>query len=438
LQPHPGEETMPTTDLAPAAGTGFRRVTPTMFEHMKHADSFAGLPAGAVTQWSLLAAFQEAEPYLGLPADAHKLLTFLVKFTFPQDWQPDSRPIAWPDARRIQEALGISPAKAKRLTRALFEAGIFIMRDHPQGKRFGRRDKKTGRIIEAYGFDLSPLALRYDEFVQIAADAAVERSRKKEARTRMTIARRTIIQIGEQLAELDALPASWPQTLADIADLGAQARRAELSTTLAFIVEAIERRQRDAEQILAAAVAEHVENGPASSDNASVEPVIPNPKGLTDEPPITTTNLTFNLKKDAVIASEESSRAATSRPTPTIGATERGLNLKPTQLLALAPRLADCVLSRQPQWRDIVDAAGSYLCRDLGVSTSLWDEACIVMGRERAAVALAITSTKPQDHFTRGAGAYFAGMMRKDSRGELHLERTLWGLRSGKKVQTVN
>ena len=28
----------------------------------------------------------------------------------------------------------------KALNRALFEAGIFVIRDNPQGKRYGRRD----------------------------------------------------------------------------------------------------------------------------------------------------------------------------------------------------------------------------------------------------------------------------------------------------------
>ena len=34
---------------------------------------------------------------------------------------------------------------------------------------------------------------------------------------------------------------------------------------------------------------------------------------------------------------------------------------------------------------------------DLGVSKSLWGEACITMGRDLAAVALAIVSTKEPD-----------------------------------------
>jgi replication initiation protein RepC len=111
---------------------------------------------------------------------------------------------------------------------------------------------------------------------------------------------------------------------------------------------------------------------------------------------------------------------------------EREFRLKIDQLLDLAPRLAVYVFSSSPDWRDIVDAAGTGLRAELGVSASLWGEACRIMGREQAAVALAIVSTKPAAYFTRGAGGYFAGMVRKAERGELRLERTLWALKDQK------
>ena len=51
------------------------------------------------------------------------------------------------------------------------------------------------------------------------------------------------------------------------------------------------------------------------------------------------------------------------------------------------------------------------------------------MGRELAAVALAIVSTKDPGHFTGTPGGYFHGMVAKARAGELHLERTVWALR---------
>jgi replication initiation protein RepC len=51
------------------------------------------------------------------------------------------------------------------------------------------------------------------------------------------------------------------------------------------------------------------------------------------------------------------------------------------------------------------------------------------MGRELAAVALAIVSTKDPGYFTSSPGGYFSGMVAKHAAGELHLERTVWALR---------
>ncbi len=64
-----------------------------------------------------------------------------------------------------------------------------------------------------------------------------------------------------------------------------------------------------------------------------------------------------------------------------------------------------------------------------GVSKSLWGEACLAMGREEAAIAVAIVSAKPAGHFRSSPGGYFHGMVAKAKAGELNLVRTIWGLR---------
>jgi replication initiation protein RepC len=51
------------------------------------------------------------------------------------------------------------------------------------------------------------------------------------------------------------------------------------------------------------------------------------------------------------------------------------------------------------------------------------------MGREKAAIAIAIVSTKDPAHFRTTAGGYFHGMVTKAKAGHLNLDRTLWGMR---------
>ena len=166
---------------APIRAAGTRRITLTMRAEIDKADAFAGLPRSTAKPFEILTVFEQALPYIGLPALTQRLVGFLVRNTQPQDWEEGSRPIAWPSNIRLQELLCVSPQRIKALIRQLTEAGIFVMRDHPQGKRFGRRDAK-GRIIEAYGFDLSRLAQRQAEFRQIVADAEIERDRMKIGR----------------------------------------------------------------------------------------------------------------------------------------------------------------------------------------------------------------------------------------------------------------
>ena len=62
------------------------------------------------------------------------------------------------------------------------------------------------------------------------------------------------------------------------------------------------------------------------------------------------------------------------------------MRLTTDELMHLAPRLRPYLHNPDPAWPDIVDAA-DWLRHDLGVSKSLWGDACLAMGREKAAIA---------------------------------------------------
>jgi replication initiation protein RepC len=117
--------------------------------------------------------------------------------------------------------------------------------------------------------------------------------------------------------------------------------------------------------------------------------------------------------------------APTRREPPETG---RVLKLAPDELVKLAPKLKSYLRNPDPAWPDVIEAA-AFLRSDLGVSKSLWGEACLAMGRERAAIAIAIVSTKDPAHFRTTAGGYFHGMVTKAKAGHLDLDRTLWGMR---------
>src|SRR5580700_7116785 len=188
--------------------TGFRRLTPGLLKVDRTAESFAGLPDGVTAHGQLLAAFKATAPRLGLSTRLVHTVDWLFKFTQPQDWERGGRPIVWPSALLQQEALGLSQTQAKRLNRCLIEASLVTMKDSPNGKRYGKRDPKD-RIVEAYGFDLSPPAARYAEFRRIGQEGRAERLVMGRLRRRATIARKAIVQLLETAAEYGHAGEEW-------------------------------------------------------------------------------------------------------------------------------------------------------------------------------------------------------------------------------------
>jgi hypothetical protein len=99
--------------------------------------------------------------------------------------------------------------------------------------------------------------------------------------------------------------------------------------------------------------------------------------------------------------------------------------------LGLNPRIVHAVdwLFTFTQPQDWCEGSRPVVWPYLGVSKPLWGDACLAMGREKAAIALAIVSAKPVEHFTTSPGSYFFGMVTRAKAGKLNLARTIWSLR---------
>src|SRR3954465_2503980 len=194
--------------------TGLRRLTPGLLGADQTAARFDGLPDGVTVPGQLLGAFKAAAPRLGLSLRIVHAIDWLFRFTQPQDWGRGGRPIVWPSASMQQEALSLSPTRVKALNRALIEAGLVVMCDSPNGKRYGKRDGK-GQIIEAYGFNLAPIAARHAEFVRLAEEARAERALMGRLRRRATIARNGITQILETVAAYGFAGEEWLRLAGD-------------------------------------------------------------------------------------------------------------------------------------------------------------------------------------------------------------------------------
>ena len=246
------------------------------------------------------------------------------------------------------------------------------------------------------------------------------------------------------MAELERIDGDWERLDDEARRLAQSLQKVDRIEEMALGVVGLERRQREARDRLESLIAPI--NHPQEDH---VESVDIDPKGPEYRPHNTTTNESSN-SKNTVIASEESESGASgsatkSEPAATHDGWRSAGTVKPPrtdygtvmrmhtdELVRLAPRLRPYLRTSTPTWSDIVEAA-YWVRHDLGVSKPLWGEACLTMGREEAAIAIAIVSSKPAEHFRTNPARYFFGMVAKAKAGELNLGRTVWGLRSGGK-----
>ena len=91
---------------------------------------------------------------LGLTRAERTYLFFLVDKTQERDWS-DGSPIVWWSVQRLADSLGVSTRQVNRLETSLIAKGFLTHQDSANHRRWGTRDKTTGKILQAYGVNLA-------------------------------------------------------------------------------------------------------------------------------------------------------------------------------------------------------------------------------------------------------------------------------------------
>lgn len=167
-------------------------------------------PDAVAHKWRVFNDIREAKDALGVTDRAlailNALLTFHPETTLSVDGSGSL--VVFPsNAHLIARSYGMSPATLRRHLSNLVEAGIVIRRDSPNGKRYARRGE-GGAIEQAYGFDLSPLIVRAEEFAAAADDVRAGQKAMKLARERLTLVRRDVVKLIE-FGVSEGLSAAW-------------------------------------------------------------------------------------------------------------------------------------------------------------------------------------------------------------------------------------
>jgi replication initiation protein RepC len=149
--------------------------------------------------------------------------------------------------------------------------------------------------------------------------------------------------------------------------------------------------------------------------DTALTPVDNNPKQPENWPHIIDTNQLLYLE-DTVIADESRTHAADAATRPAIefrsgklhetkfhrglppGNGQADIRGSPSELTRLAARLRTYLRRTAPTRSEIIEAA-DWLRDEMGISQMSWGEACVTMGREAAAMTVAVVSTRPSVYF---------------------------------------
>lgn len=118
---------------------------------------------------------------INLPLSAWYLLDELIGMTHDVDWAGGPLTV-WPSNDLMLTWLDVSERQLQILLSKLRQANFICFIDSPTRQRWGRRDTETGRILEAYGIDLRPLAQRVPKLIALAEQAQADRHAAMRAR----------------------------------------------------------------------------------------------------------------------------------------------------------------------------------------------------------------------------------------------------------------
>ncbi|MDT8278529.1 plasmid replication protein RepC [Roseomonas mucosa] len=403
--------------------TGRRRTTAAQLQATSHLTG--ALPA--LDKGQVLAAFKAAAPALGIGTAVVHTMDLLFGFSWTIDWQQGWPRLVWPSQEVLIAETGLTLSGMKARIRRCIDLGLVRANDIGTGRRWGKRDKRTNRILQACGLDLSPMGERLAEWLTAAAEYEARREETKALRGECSAYLRSTLSLLDYASENGLPGADWQRLADDARQIAAMARNrrdplqiAPLKSRLRLLLD----------QVQVAVLA----------GRAAVDHVNSNPQGSLTCLPTTTTNELKIAKATAaggvrpakeaggVVGGSEDTRPSGVRSGRSAEADLlRGFPMSPSVLLNLVPAYRDWVNTSTPSWGQVADAC-DLVRQHMGISTHLYAQTRLVLGVIGASVAIGTVATKHEAGLVRNPGGYLRRMLEKHHAGELRLDKTLYGL----------
>ncbi|GLI95922.1 replication initiation protein [Methylocystis echinoides] len=356
-------------------------------------------------KWKVFQAICRARPSLGVTERALSVLNALLTFHPETALTGEDDLVVFPSNQLLSlRAHGMPASTLRRHLAVLVDTGLVIRRDSPNGKRYARKGA-SGEIELAFGFDLSPLVVRSEEFESLAAAVEAEARAVKLARERITLCRRDIAKmIATGIEESVPTrrggqgPADWAQVHAGFRSIVEGIPRTATRAQLEAAAEELSQLADDVLNLLESHIKTHDVSANESRNERHIQNSNPDP--LIDLEP--------------GFRGSRAARAVPEPQTPRTAETAYPLGM----VMNACPDIADYAKGGISNWRDLL-ATAAVVRSMLGISPSAWEEAQAVMGEMQAAVVVACILQRGAA--IRSAGGYLRGLTERAKVGEFSL-----------------
>lgn len=430
LNQHPADTSAAVAASLSCNPTGGRRRDPDFYAALDRAASIPDLPEDAdrFTAVRLLRR-RGLAARLGWTRPLVDHLEYVIQGTTDLDWQPGNLRVNWRTVSRTAFDLGVSEEQVRRNERRLMELGAIAWRDSSNYRRHGRRGR-DGRILWAYGVDLSPLALLTDKLQRQATALEAEQEEHRELRGRLSRARRHSRDALLQAIQDGRIRTAAADLLHDeLQRLAPHCPAVRIpSDELRRLCEAAERFENELTARLSA------DSQPETHHDSTNMPAPADPGCLPES--ITRPNSVQDVVAAAPISPPNPSPPDAARPSAgkedgshpgEVGTAKAKAPPHWLILDSLSPRISQYLpATGRTDARDFYDAAN--LARSgMGISPHAWGEACRIMTRTGAALAVAIIASRLDAEEIDSPGGYLRSLTRAAREGRFNMARSLWG-----------
>jgi replication initiation protein RepC len=147
-----------------------------------------------IHKWNVFKDICVAKEKLGVSDRALAVLNALLSF-HQEIALKGTGLVVFPSNRQLGiRANGMAPATLRRHLAALVDTGLIIRRDSPNGKRYARKNR-AGEVETAFGFDLTPMVARAEEYASLAEERRQDERAERILRERITLCRRDVAKM---------------------------------------------------------------------------------------------------------------------------------------------------------------------------------------------------------------------------------------------------